>query len=83
MSITYGYDPNDGDDFMAAPIQTVEIMSRVILPGAALVNHLPFCVVPCFITALPVSHYYFSAAHSFLGSVSQLRTIDQNRQAVE
>ena len=59
MSITYGYDPNDGDDFMAAPIQTVEIMSRAMLPGAALVNHLPFCAVPYFITALPVSHCYF------------------------
>jgi cytochrome P450 len=42
MSLTYGYDLNDGDDFMAAPIQTTEIMSRVMLPGAALVNHLPF-----------------------------------------
>ncbi|KAH9987409.1 cytochrome P450 [Russula vinacea] len=42
MSLTYGYDLNDGDDFMTAPIQATEIMSRLILPGAALVNHLPF-----------------------------------------
>ncbi|KAH9987414.1 cytochrome P450 [Russula vinacea] len=42
MSLTYGYDLKDGDDFMTAPIQTTELMSRVMLPGAALVNHLPF-----------------------------------------
>lgn len=42
MSLTYGYDLNDGDELMAAPIQSTEIMSRVILPGAVLVNHLPF-----------------------------------------
>jgi hypothetical protein len=59
MSLTYGYDLNDGDDFMAAPIQTTEIMSRVMLPGAALVNHLPFCAVPYFITSVPVSHSHF------------------------
>ncbi|KAH9987419.1 cytochrome P450 [Russula vinacea] len=43
MSLTYGYDLNDGDDFVAAPIQATEIMSRVVLPGGTLVNHLPFC----------------------------------------
>ncbi|KAI0278792.1 cytochrome P450 [Russula aff. rugulosa BPL654] len=42
MSLTYGYDLNDGDEFMAGPIEATEMMSRVILPGAVLVNHLPF-----------------------------------------
>jgi hypothetical protein len=44
---------------MAAPIQATEIMSRLILPGAALVNQLPFCAVPYFITPMLVSHSYF------------------------
>jgi hypothetical protein len=34
MSLTYGYDPNGGDEFMAAPIEATEMMSRVIPPGA-------------------------------------------------
>ncbi|KAI0253728.1 cytochrome P450 [Lactifluus subvellereus] len=42
MSLTYGYDLKDNDDIIAAPIQAVEIMSRLLLPGAAWVNHLPF-----------------------------------------
>jgi hypothetical protein len=83
MLLTYGYDLKDGDDFMTAPIQTTELMSRVMLPGAALVNHLPFCAVPNFITAYWCLTAIFSAAHSFLGSVSQLRTIDSKRQGVE
>jgi hypothetical protein len=59
MSLTYGYDLKDGDDFMAAPIQAIELMSRVILPGAALVNHLPFCAVPYFAAPTLVSHSCF------------------------
>ena len=43
MSLAYGYDLKDNDDIITAPIQATEIMSQVILPGAALVNHLPFC----------------------------------------
>ena len=58
MSLTYGYDLNDGDELMAAPIQATEITARVILPGAVLVNHLPFCTVLDIITAMPVSHSY-------------------------
>jgi hypothetical protein len=67
MSLTYGYDLKDGDDFMAAPIQATELMSRVILPGAVLVNHLPFCAVPYFITPMPVSHCHFQCGTSILG----------------
>jgi hypothetical protein len=58
MSLTYGYDLNDGDEFMAAPIQAAEMTTRVVLPGAVLVNHLPFCTVLYFITAMLVSHSY-------------------------
>jgi hypothetical protein len=67
MSFTYGYDLKDGDDFMAAPIQATEVMSRVVLPGAALVNHLPFCAVPYFIPPTAVSHGYFQCGTSTLG----------------
>ena len=58
MSLTYGYDLNDGDELMAAPIQATEMMSRVVLPGAVLVNHLPFCTVLYSITFMLVSHSY-------------------------
>ncbi|KAI9448690.1 cytochrome P450 [Lactarius psammicola] len=42
MSLTYGYDLKDKNDrLIAAPVQTGELLSRVVLPGAVLVNHLP------------------------------------------
>lgn len=43
MSLTYGYDLKEGDNIIAAPVQATEMMSRAILPGATLVNTLPFC----------------------------------------
>ena len=44
MSLAYGYDLKGNDDRMiAAPVQATELLSRLILPGAVLVNHLPFC----------------------------------------
>jgi hypothetical protein len=49
MSLTYGYDLNDGDELMAAPVEATEMTARVVLPGAVLVNQLPFCTVPYFI----------------------------------
>ncbi len=58
MSLTYGYNPNDGDDLMVTPIQATEMLSQVILPGAVLVNHLPFCTVPYLIDTVLVSHGY-------------------------
>ncbi|KAH9976348.1 cytochrome P450 [Lactifluus volemus] len=42
MSLTYGYDLKDNDDIIAAPVQAIEAVSRFALPGAAMVNHLPF-----------------------------------------
>jgi hypothetical protein len=63
MSLAYGYDLNDGDELMTAPIQATEIMSRVVLPGAVLVNHLPFCTVLYFITAMSGVSQLFSVRH--------------------
>ena len=44
MSLTYGYDLKGNDDHMiAAAVQASELLSHLVLPGALLVNHLPFC----------------------------------------
>ncbi|KAF8498603.1 cytochrome P450 [Russula emetica] len=42
MSLTYGYDLRDGDKILEAPVQANELLSPLVLPGATLVNHLPF-----------------------------------------
>jgi hypothetical protein len=60
MALTYGYDLKDGDKILEAPVQAAALMSPLMLPGATLVNHLPFCAIICFIPAiLPASHSYF------------------------
>ncbi|KAI0299508.1 cytochrome P450 [Russula brevipes] len=41
MSLTYGYDLKEYDDMIAAPVEASKIMSQLLLPGAALVNHFP------------------------------------------
>jgi hypothetical protein len=43
MSLTYGYDLKEGDDMIAAPTQTAETLVQLLLPGAAMVNHIPIC----------------------------------------
>jgi hypothetical protein len=73
MSLTYGYDLKDGDKMLEAPHQTTRLMAPLVLPGAALVNHVPICAISNFIPAvLGVPHIYFSAARSFLGPILQL-----------
>ncbi|KAI0253714.1 cytochrome P450 [Lactifluus subvellereus] len=43
MSLTYGYDLKSHDDKMiVAPVQVTRIAAPLVLPGALLVNHLPF-----------------------------------------
>jgi hypothetical protein len=65
---------------LEAPEWAVRILSSLVLPGAALVNHLPFCTVSDFVPAiLVVSYSGFSAAHSFVGPILQLQTIGTNR----
>jgi hypothetical protein len=63
MSLTYGYDLKDGDKMLEAPHQTTKLMAPLILPGAALINNLPFCVVSnsiptmlVWLTAISVRH---------------------------
>jgi len=59
MSLTYGYDLKEGDDMIAAPTQAAEIMVQLLLPGAAMVNHIPFCagaLVTTTIRCLTICH---------------------------
>ena len=79
MSVTYGYDLKDGDKILRPQEWAAEILSPLLLPGAALVNHLPFCAVSNFVPAiLVVSHSRFSTANVFLGPILQLQTIGTN-----
>jgi cytochrome P450 len=42
MSLAYGYDVKDGDKILEAPVQASKIMTPLVVPGAVLVNYLPF-----------------------------------------
>jgi hypothetical protein len=57
MSLTYGYDLKDGDEILEAPTGAAEILSPLLLPGGALVNHLPFCAIFNFILPIIVVPY--------------------------
>ena len=59
MSLTYGYDPKEGDDMMATPVQTSELMALLLLPGRALVNNFPFCAGAFVIITMLAPHRYF------------------------
>ena len=69
MSLTYGYDLKDGDKILEAPVQAGEIMSPLLLPGGALVNHLPICAPSNFIRSpVVVPHSYFQCGIFLHGS---------------
>ena len=79
MSVTYGYDLKDGDKILEPPEWGAEILSALVLPGAALVNHLPFCTASDFVPSiLVVSHIRSSTPHSFVGPILQLQTLGTN-----
>jgi hypothetical protein len=43
MSLTYGYDVKTNDDQMLeAPVEVNKILAQIVLPGAVLMNYLPF-----------------------------------------
>jgi hypothetical protein len=65
MSVTYGYDLKDGDKILEAPVQSNELLSPLVLPGAILVNHLPFCAITCFIfiPAILLASHLLSVRH--------------------
>lgn len=54
MSLTYGYDLKDkNDQIIVAPVRATELVSRLIVPGALLVNHIPFCAEAQSIAPVP------------------------------
>jgi len=64
MSLTYGYDLQDGDKILQAPTGAAEMLSPLLLPGGALVNHLPFRAVSKFtLPIIVVSHSYVLVRH--------------------
>ena len=64
MSLTYGYDLKDGDKILEAPTGAAETLSPLLLPGGALINHLPFCATFNFIfPIIVVSHSHVSVRH--------------------
>jgi hypothetical protein len=84
MSLTYGYDLKDGDKILEAPHRTTALMAPLILPGAALVNHVPICAISNFISAvLGPPYIYLSAARSLLGPILQLQTGGTNCSEAE
>jgi hypothetical protein len=66
MSLTYGYDLKDGDKILEAPAQASELFSPVVVPGAVLVNHLPFCAITRFIPAIPPASDSYFQCDTFL-----------------
>ena len=69
MSVTYGYDLKAGDKILEAPVQINELMLPLVVPGAILVNHLPFCAITHFIPAiLPASDRHFQCGTFLHGS---------------
>ena len=59
MSLTYGYDLREGDGMKAALVQANKTFIPLLLPGAALVNHVPLCAVPLVTITILVPHHYF------------------------
>ena len=51
MSLVYGYDLKENDKIIAAPVELSHILARLVLPGAALVNHFPFRMNLLFVIA--------------------------------
>jgi hypothetical protein len=43
MSVTYGYDLKSyNDEFIEAPVELNKILSKAVLPGAVLINYIPY-----------------------------------------
>ena len=42
MSLVYSYGLKENDKIVVAPVELGHILGRLVLPGAALVNHFPF-----------------------------------------
>ena len=60
---------------LEAPVEASKIMTPPAIPGAALVNYLPFCALPDSHPSTLVGLTAILSGHSFMGSIPQLRTI--------
>ena len=78
MSLVYGYNLQEDDDMMTAPSQASKMMSRLLLPGAALVNNLPIRAVAFVTIAMLDPDSDFSEVHPFMGAMAELQTISTN-----
>jgi hypothetical protein len=48
MSLTYGYDLKTyKDELIKAPVEINKILAQIVLPGAVLINYIPFSAVTC------------------------------------
>jgi len=83
MSLTYGYDLKEGDDMIAAPLQVNEMLIPYLLPGASMVNHLPFRAVVSIIVTILVLTDVFSEIHPPMDALAQLWTIGTDGQEAE
>jgi hypothetical protein len=46
MSLTYGYDLKTyNDELIKAPIELNKVIAQIVLPGAVLVNYIPFSTI--------------------------------------
>jgi hypothetical protein len=69
MMLAYGYDLKEDDKILEAPVQVANILTPLMQPRAALVNHLPLCAVSNFILAiLALSHSHFQCGTFLPGS---------------
>jgi hypothetical protein len=49
MSITYGYEVKaHNDKLMRAPVEINKVLAKVVLPGAVMMNHIPFSARICY-----------------------------------
>ena len=80
MSLAYGYDLKDDDKILEAPNKLSSILRPLVMPvRGALIDTLPFCAISKILTCMHVVSHVFSAVHSFMDPIPQLRTISQNR----
>ena len=77
MSLAYGYDLKDGDKMLEAPVEASKIMTPLVVPGAVLVNYLPFCALSDFHPSSR-THSYFKCdtfLHGFHTSAMNQRRV--------
>jgi hypothetical protein len=75
MSMTYGYDLKTYDDKMIeAPVEINKVLMQIVLPGAAVMNYLPFCAYMCSGSFhVSVQFSVLSTIRPFLDSIYELR----------